>query len=240
MSSVIFDGHDLGELFVCGDPKITVFAHKLKTDEADNRNGSAVLGRTWGNGNVTFSIGVHGSAHERRDRLSTLAAWLDVDTEKPLVLPDTPERYYMAMPDGDVTPDRYIDGEIAQLTFKLVDPIAYGRERTVTVPSGGSVEFTVGGTSPTAPLITASAVRNASSQVWGLRLDEGDFVHVATGAAAARAVEIDCGARTLTVTGAVSVPTLDSDWLVLKPGKHTLRMDNGTGAATVTFRERWY
>ena len=33
--------------------------------------------------------------------------------------------------------------------------------------------------------------------------------------------------------------TTDSDWLVLEPGTHTLAIDNGTGAATVTFVERW-
>ena len=32
--------------------------------------------------------------------------------------------------------------------------------------------------------------------------------------------------------------TLDSDWPVLSPGPHTVRMDEGTGTATLTWQER--
>lgn len=239
MSSVIFDGHDLSELFIIGDPSITVFGHRVRYDESDNRNGSVVLGRTWGNGSVTFSVANVGDMEERRHRWSMLAAWLDVDEPKKLVLPDTPGRYYWAIPDGDVTPDRYYNNEVAQLTFTITDPIAYGRERSVTVPSGGSASFMVGGNAPTMPVITANAVRNATSQVWGLRLDEGDFIHIETGSASARSVVLDCEKRTLVLNGGAAIPTIDSDWFQLEPGEHTIRMDNGTGAATVTWVERW-
>lgn len=127
----------------------------------------------------------------------------------------------------------------AKLKFICPDPVAYGEEKTFTVPSGGSRTFTVGGTYPAKPRITASAVRNASSLVWGLRLDEGDYIHVATGSGSSRAVAIDCGERTLKVAGSAALPTLDSDWLGFEPGEHVLRMDNGTGAATVSYVERW-
>ena len=99
--------------------------------------------------------------------------------------------------------------------------------------------FNVDGTYKAAPVITANATRNASSLVWGLRLDEGDYLHIATGSASARPITANCGERTLSVNGSVAIPTLDSDWLELEPGVHTLRMDNGTGAATVTWRDRW-
>ena len=133
-----------------------------------------------------------------------------------------------------------INGEIAQLTFTVTNPIAYGRERTITVPSGGSVIFIVDGTAPTRPRIAASATRSASSQVWGLRLDEGDYLHVETGVSSACAVAIDCEERTLRINNNPAIPTLDSDWLELSPGEHTIRMDNGVGAATITYYERWY
>lgn len=127
----------------------------------------------------------------------------------------------------------------ATLTFLCPDPVAYGDERTVEVPSGGSVDFLVGGSYPARPVINAAAVRDSVSNIWGVRLDSGDFIHVATGSASVRNVEADCAARTCIVNGNPALPTLDSDWLVLEPGPHTLEMDNGTGAATVTFRERW-
>lgn len=240
--SVIYDGHNLDELFVCGDPSITIFDSRVKYDEADNRNGAVVLGRTWGSGAVVFSIGVHGSAHERRDKFSVLAAWLDVDEPKKLVLPDNPERYYLAIPEGQLTPERGIGGEIAQLTFTLTDPIAYGAEQTIEVPSGGSIAFVVGGTASTQPFIYAGAIPNSSSHIWGLRLDERDYVHIDLGDTLTHAVEIDCHERIAKISNAIALPTLDSDWLELTPGEHVLRMDNGTtaGTATVTYVERWY
>ena len=237
--TLLFNGHDFESLFIVGEPSISILNYQSKTVESDSKNGSAVIGKTWGNSTVAFTLVVEGSASERRDKLSTLGAWLDVDEPKPLVLPDTPDRYYMAVPDGSLDLNRAIGAEYAQITFLVNEPDSYGKMRTVTVPSGGSVTFIVGGTAKTYPRITANAVRSASSQVWGIKLDESDYVHIATGAAAARAVVIDCEKRTATISGSVTIPTLDSDWLELKPGEHTLRMDNGTGAATVTFIERW-
>lgn len=240
MSSVIFDGHDLSELFDIGNPEITIANAMPDMRETSGRNGSIFVGTKYGNSTVKFAFAVNGSPDERRDALSILGMWLNVDEPKKLVLPDTPDRFYMAVPKGAITLNRAIGAEHASLTFELVDPVAYGREVEFTVPSGGSVTFHVGGTAATKPTIEANAIRDASSLVWGLRLDDGDFVHVATGSSSAKPVSIDCDERTSTVDGSVALPTLDSDWLVLTPGEHTLRMDNGAGAATVTWRERWY
>lgn len=237
--SLIYDEHDFSELFVYGDPEYTMLVSSTKYATSDSRNGDVMLGRTWGASSVTFSIGYVGTASERRDKLSTLGTWLDVDEPKKLVVPDMPGRYFLAVPDGAVETTRGIGGEIARLTFKITDPIAYGEEETLTVPSGGSLTFFVGGTSAALPVITATATRDSTALVWGLRLDEQDFVHVVTGSSSSRSVVIDCLDRTCKVNNSVSMITLDSDWLELKPGKHTLRMDYGTGAATVKYVERW-
>ncbi|MBQ9002185.1 MAG: phage tail family protein [Eggerthellaceae bacterium] len=236
---ILFDGHDLCELLICGDPQLTALNSSVSLAEPPGADGASVLSRTWGRTEVSFTVVAIGNAHDRRDKLSTLGAWLDVDGPRRLVLPDAPERFHMAVPSGAVKLDRLFGGETGKLTFLLADPIAYGDEHSITVPSGGSVTFVVGGTYPTRPVVTANAVRNASSLVWGLRLDEGDYLHIATGSASARAIVADCGERTLSVNGSAAIPTLDSDWLELEPGAHTLRMDNGTGAATVTWRDRW-
>ena len=152
----------------------------------------------------------------------------------------TPERYRMAVLAGETALEYASYSATGELTFLCTDPVAYGRERTVTVPSGGSATFMVDGTYPARPAIAAaSAVRGASSLVWRLRLDDGDFIAVDTGSASARKVEIDCAGRWCKVADALKLPTLDSDWLALEPGEHTLEMDEGTGAATVTFSERW-
>ena len=239
MSELIFDGHSFGELFIYGDPKISILSSNAKYAQSDSKDGSIVIGKSWSNSAVTFTIVATGTADERRNAFSTLGMWLDVDEPKKLVLPDTPDRYYMAIPNGSIDLTRYIEAETASVTFDIVDPIAYGREVTVTVPSGGSVTFNVGGTYKTRPRISATATRNSSSLVYGLKLDNANYIHVATGSASARTVSIDCEKRTCIVNSSVSMITLDSNWLEFAPGGHTLAMDNGTGDATVTYFERW-
>lgn len=239
MSGLIFDGHSFDELFYYGNPELTILSSNAKYAQSENRNGSLFIGKTWANSQVTFSIATTGTAAERRDALSTLGQWLDVDEPKKLILPDTPDRFYMAVPNGSIGLTRYCDSETASVTFDIVDPIAYGREVTVTVPSGGSVTFNVGGTYKTKPRIESSAVRDSTALVWSLKLDNSDHIHVATGSADATTVKLDCEERTCKVGNQVSMITLDSDWLELEPGTHTLVMDYGTGAATVTFNERW-
>jgi len=235
-----FDGHDLESLFVCGSPEISILNASPTLEEFDSRNGAVFLGQRWGVSTVAFSIAAIGNAQTRRNAFSQLGAWLAVDEPKKLILPDTPDRYYLAAPEGQCDLTRGIKGEMTQLAFTLVDPIAYSMtETTITVPSGGNVTFTVGGTAAAKPTIRATATRNSTALVWGLRLDSVDFVHVNTGVNAGRVVAIDCDARTVTISGNAAVPTLDSDWLEFTPGSHTLVMDYGTGAATVKYRERW-
>lgn len=240
MSSVIFDGHDLSELCYIGNPEITILNSIADMRDVSGRDGSIHVGSRFGNSTVTFAFAIYGTAHERRDALSTLGMWLDVDEPKKLVLPDTPDWYYLAVPSDSVELNRAIGAEHASLTFSLVDPIAYGREVSFTVPSGGSVTFNVAGTYKTKPRIScASAVRNSGALVWGLRLDSQDILQVDTGSSSARSVSIDCDKRTCIVNSSASLITLESDWLEFEPGTHTLSMEYGTGAATVEYVERW-
>ena len=245
MNGLIFDGHSFDELFLYGDPDITILQSNVSYADSNSRNGSIVIGKTWNNSTVSFTIAVTGSADERRNAFSILGMWLNVDEPKKLVLPDTPDRYYMAIPVGNIDLLRHIGAETAVVSFDIVDPIAYGREVTVNVPSAGSVTFNVGGTAPTKPKISATgAIRDSQSLVYGLRLDNSDYAYVATGTDNSTKVNIDCDERYVilnsgTLSQQVGMITLPSNWLEFKPGAHTLVMDNGTGAATVTYRERW-
>ena len=239
--SLIFDGHDFSTLFVWGDPQITILAAKPDTREVSGRNGAAFVGMTYDVATVAFTIAALGDAETRRVALSTLGKWLMVDEPKPLYLPDTPDRYYLAVPGAGLDLTRGIGGEMAQVTFTLVDPVAYGDTQTASLPSGGSVSVNVNGTAPTyLNVVAASAVRNSSAQVWGVQVDNVDFVHVATGSSSSRKVEIYSDERICKVQDALKLPTLDSDWLKLEPGAHTVAMDYGTGAATLSWVERWY
>ena len=236
---MIYDGHELDQLFIVGEPEFNLHNSQPDYRQVSGRDGSYVSDVTLGNSTVSVTLSLVGSDTERRSKLSTLGHWLRVDSPRKLVLPNMPNVYFLAVPDGEFSTTRGVDGEHGKLTFVIVEPAGYGTERTITVPSGGSVTFSVGGTYPTKPVITATATRDATSLVWGVRLDSADFVHVPTGVAAAREVEVDCENRTCLVNDIASMVTLNSNWLEFEPGEHTLTMDYGTGVATVTYVERW-
>lgn len=236
-----FDGHDLESIFTCGDPEISILNATPDLRDVGGRHGSAFAGLTYGNSTVAFTIAAIGTALERRNALSTLGSWLMVSEPKQLVLPDTPDRYYLAVPSGPLELQRGIGSEIAKVTFTLTDPTAYGETKTVSLPSASSIQINVNGTAPTYLNVLAnSAVRNSSALVWGVKVDNQDFAHVATGSSSARKVEIYCADRVCKLQNAITLPTLDSDWLELEPGTHTVTMDYGTGAATLSWVERWY
>lgn len=239
--SLIFDGHDFSTLFIWGEPAISILNAQPDTRDVSGRNGAAFVGMKYGVSTVSFSLAVLGDAESRRVALSTLGEWLMVDEPKPLYLPDTPDRYYLAVPNGVLDMTRGIGGELTKVTFTLTDPVAYGDSKTIALASGGTVTINVNGTAPTyLDVSSTAAVRDGSALVWGVRVDDLDFVHVATGSSSARSVVIDGTNRVCKVQGALTMPTLDSDWLMLEPGTHEITMDYGTGAATLDWVERWY
>ena len=136
-----FNGHDFSTLCTYGDPVITLLDSKPDTRDVSGRNGAAFIGMTYGVATVAFTLAVTGDAATRRSSLSTLGSWLMVDEPKHLVLPDTSDRYYLAVPSGGLQLTRGIGGEIAQVTFILTDPVAYGETKTASLASGGSASI---------------------------------------------------------------------------------------------------
>ena len=235
-----FNGIELTERFLLSDLSRPIPGTDVETVGVSGRDGVLIKSVKLLPGAVSFTLWPHWmNESELREAVRELAAIMAVKEPAKLEFSDDDGLYYMAIPNDVMAVREFVDAFAVDCAFILPSPAMYGVERTVTVPSGGSVTFNVGGTYPTKPVITANATRNSSSQVWGIRLDERDFIHIATGSASARTVAVDCNERTCVVNSSVSMITLDSDWLELEPGMHTLRMDNGTGAATVTFRERW-
>lgn len=234
-----FDGHDLSDLFTITDVTRSVAAWETTSVDVPGRNGSMVTGTRAVPVDVSMTLWTKApTVMERQESLRALAAWLAVDEPKALQLGDENGLWRMALPveAGEVA--QHFEADSTTLTFRCYDPILYGDEVTVTVPSGGSVTFTVGGTAPTWPTVAASSALEGSSGYWRLILDEGDHLDADTGSSA-KAVSADCAKRVLRVNNSVQMLQPSADWLRLTPGEHTVRM-NGTGAATLTWRERWW
>lgn len=239
-TQVIFDGFELSRHFHVSNLRTSLLPRTVKTREVPGRDGSLYLGASHAARTITMTLSVMGKAVEERQQASRmLAAILAVDEPRPLSLSIDSGLWYMAVPVSDGDGSRYRNATTFDVAFECPDPIAYGRERTVTVPSGGSVSFEVGGTHPTMPHVSAAAAKKGSSGFWRLTLEDGSFFAATIPSNLSTApVAADCATRVLRVNGDVSLLDPSADWLVLAPGRHTLTM-NGTGAATVTFNERW-
>ena len=237
---VTFDGHDLTALARVSDLRTSVLARDVRCEDVDGRDGSVYTGASLSARRITLTLSLLGvDMEERRERARELAAILNVPEPRPLCLSVDGGRYYMAVPSTGETTRIRPAADSFDVEFTVPDPVARGETRTVTVPSGGSVTFDVGGTYPTRPRISAAAAKNGSGGFWRLRLEDGSYLlaTIPSGVSSAPVVA-DCEARTLRVNNFVALLVPDADWLVLEPGTHTLEM-TGTGAATVTFEERW-
>ena len=215
---------------------------RAETTDVPGRDGTVTTGATLGPRTITLECRAFGDEWADFDRIvDELAAHMLTGEDLRLSPRTRPGEYYMARLDSIAQDDRLGGTGIGylELAFTASDPYRYGPERTATVPSGGSATIRVGGTRPCTVSVKAEvARRDASSLVWGLRFDEGDVMHVAPAVSSAVPVSVDGATREVLVSGAASMLTLDSDWPELAPGRHTVRMDQGTGAATIAWQER--
>ena len=149
-----------------------------------------------------------------------------------LRLPDEPELEYrdVVCTDAGSWSSLFEDGQ-GEVVFTLLDPVAYGRERTET-----GTAFEVDGSWPTWP--TFELVASA-----------GPAVQVSCGAAivcvehvfaGGEIVGIDCEGEGVTIDGvdARAYVTLASDFFSLSPGSCKLSF-TGCSSHTSSFYERW-
>lgn len=232
---VTFDGVDLTADYVASNLRESLLPRTLSTVKVPGRDGSLYTGSQLSQRTIAMTLTARaGTPAGRQAAARALAAALDVDGPRPLAIGHDGGLYWLAVPSSPSTAKRYLGATSFEVEFTALDPVMYGEHRSVTVPSGSSLTFTVGGSYPTMPTVRASA--SPSGGVWRLMLEDGSYLSVAL--AGTRAIVCDCAKRILTVAGDVWPLVPDADWLVLAPGQHTLTM-TGTGAATVEWDERW-
>lgn len=214
-------------------------AARIETEEVPGSDGVEVLGVTREQMEITlecraFTRDWH-SFDELKDMLGSL-----IGTDAELTTRSHPGGRYHAYLTEVQTGDRLNGIGAITLTFVVPGSVRVGDETTVAVPSGGEATFEVTGTvAPHLVITCPNAVRDPSSNVWGLTFDDSAVVQVRIPTSAASSVSIDCADRVVKVAGATSMITLSSDWPKLSRGTHTVRMSQGTGDATITMTERW-
>lgn len=240
--TVIFDGHRINDRFFVGEVDVGLPEFAPRVEDREYSDGSRVRGMRLGSLEVAVQLVVKPSrVRTERETLSELMTWLHVDGPRPLSLSSDRGLWRLCVPTGAPQIGDHQWNDRVTVTFLQVEPALYGDRRSVTVPSGGTVTFVVGGDYPTKPTISSdAATRDSSTQQWGLRLDDGDVMRVKVPVSTASTVRMDCDARTCAVNGTTTIPTLQSDWFELEPGEHTIRNDQGGGACVVSWYERWH
>lgn len=251
-----FNGHDLESIAICGDPQISIFNFKPEFKDVKSRDGSLFVGTKLGASTVEFTVCVTGSASERRAKLSTLGSWLVVDSPKQLVLPDTPDRYYLAVPSGAVDMKRGYDGEYTQLTFTLTDPLAYSFESRSVTSVNGVATINVLGNAPSEFVITnvpggVITPGSLSSQYpaelyWEVANGIGGYLLIYTDGDSGELI-IDTEKRQCRFNYSLDhpdwrtvIPLIGTTWFKLQPGANTITRTIGGGEFVVEWRDRWY
>lgn len=237
---VLYNGVDLTADYVVSDLRRPLLPKEAMGATVPGMDGEVYTGSRLTPRMVTLTMyAIDADIALREAAARRLAAALDVQQPAPLSISIDGGLYLMAVPTSTGDAARFTQANSFQVQFKAFDPVFWGEQRTVTVPSGGSVTFDVDGTYPAEPVISAPAAANGSGGFWRVRLEDGSYLlaTIPSGLSTAPVVA-DCAARTLKVNSINRMLVPAADWLVLTPGTHTLDM-TGTGAATVTYRERW-
>ena len=239
MTEVTFDGHVLTDRFIVYDLVRGFMPRTVRTTKVSGRDGEVYRGADYDALEISMTIATLGGGYMRSIELRLLAGWLNVDGPRLLTISDDDGiKSYHAVPvGGDI--DRWLGAESVTITFKAPDPAMDGASGSADIPSGGSVAFTVYGNCATRPSVVAPSAVRGSSGTWGVTLDGGRTLQVAVPTGSASYVSLDSAARDCSVDGQSMVPTLDSDWLTLEPGRHVIEMTQGTGDAYITWTERW-
>lgn len=239
-TTVTFNGQDLTASYHVSDLRTSLLPRRVESVNVPGMDGAHYTGAPLDVRTITLTLSAMGTdVGDRQDAGRTLAGILNVSEPKPLAISIDGGLYYMAMPASSGDAARFYNATQFEVDFTCFDPVAYGTERTVTVPSGSNVTFTVNGTYPTMPTISVPQATNGAQGFWRLSLEDGSYLiaTIPTGVQNAPIVA-DCANRVLKVNGNVVILQPEADWLVLTPGQHKLTMVGG-GAATVTYRERW-
>lgn len=239
--TVIFDGHRLNDKFFVGEVDVGMPTFSPRTEDREFADGMRMRGMRLGCPDIAVTLVAKPVRGETaREPLTELMSWLHVDSPRQLHLSDDRGLWRMCVPNGapEIQDTKWNDRIV--VTFLQIDPALYGTRREIAIPSGSTVTFVVGGDYPTKPTITSTAAVRNSSQQWGVRLDDGDFMRVGIPVSTASRVSMDCTDRTCKVNGATTAPTITSDWFELAPGAHKVRNDIGSGACVMSWYERWH
>lgn len=232
--SIVFNGHDLSSLAYCKIRRPVMASIDATFDDVPGRHGEVF--KTVKRDGYDLSVDMWLRTEHRRDVAEArhkLAAMLWTDEPAPLLLPDDPTRYLMAIVSGATDLGEITDDcPGTTVTFHVGDPDYYGRTRRVETT--GAASFSVGGTLPAAIRVTAKPTAGSSWRI--TNTDTGEFVEVDQPLTAASTISLDFATEKATVNGAIAPLNIMSDFFSVEDRAH---LEISSGRATIEWEERW-
>ncbi len=235
---MVYNGFDFSPYLRVNPHRGLLPPTSVETEAVPGRDGSRLVSARLSELTIAVDVSLRGRARDDAAELRRmLASALWSPEPAPLVLPDDPGRYLMAVVDGETElSNLWATGE-ATITFRCPDPVAYGsgREEDMTT----SLVVTGGGTYPSRPVIVARPGKGDHYRVTNEATGELIQVDMPFTGTGDQVLTIDCAARHCEVNGASADPyvTLASSYFELSPG--TNRLSASEGSATVRWTERW-
>lgn len=214
---------------------------RAETTDVPGRHGSVLSGTTLAPRPITLECRAFRDNWQDFEKLKDeLSAVLHRGGPFTVYLRNHPGEYYIARFVSMTEGDRIGGTGIGYLEINLMadDPLRYGPIKSVSAGTTAATFYVEGSSPASIQISSTTAVRSGASEVWGVRFDNQDVVHVGIPTSSAATVAIDCDERTAVVNQAATLVTLDSDWPQLSPGIHTVAVDQGSGIATVAWQER--
>lgn len=146
-----------------------------------------------------------------------------------LVLDDAPDVYYMAVLSGDTDIERFAETGGATLTFLCPESIAHGHTFTRKAHNGGTQRVNVGGSYPTAPVLTCACNGSPVSATF-------DGKPFRTVRAASGTLVVDAVSHTCEVDGSPVPVNIEDDYPSWEPGIHEVSCSL---PYEVVWEERW-
>lgn len=231
---MIYDGADLRDYFHVGFDRALLPPVEVSTVEVSGRDGALFQRTRLMPLEITaFLRWKKAKASAVPDLRRLAASLLYRDEPRPLVLPDEPDKHYLAVVSGHTALDSLGKNGKAYVTFMCPDPVAFGQTRTCAMAT--QAEGHVGGTYRTAPTFACRPARGSYYKVTNEAT--GEFVQVNASFTGDQSLVIDCARQQTTLNGVNYPVTFASDYFSFEPGPFSVRASSGT--AEMSWTERW-
>lgn len=229
-----FDGNDLSPYLLVTDVKRQVMPKRRITQtQVPGMDGAFVSSVELDAIEVTVSGCVtRRLMRDVTEARKALAVCLKSANPAPLVLPDDPTTYLMALYEGGSELGKLAYIPDVELVFLCADPVAYGQRRSVEV--SGTKRVRVGGSYPARPVVTVKPPKGSQWQI--TNVGTGEYVRVLASFTGSQTVVLDMGLERCTINGTDHAVDITSDFFSIE-GDASLMVSGGT--ATVEWDERW-